>query len=440
MQRVPPRARTRPPSATAEMLIEIRIPIRAGAGSAYEKVERRAGDWAVAAAGAAVRLDGRDDRRRRRSGWPRSARDVTAPGAEARRSSASRRPRRRSPRPAGSPPRTATRPTDQRGPVDYKRHLAAELTAARAAPGRRPGDCERRPDMQVTMTVNGEESRREVEPRLLLVHFLRDELGLTGTHWGCDTSQLRHLRRADGRRAGEVLHGARRDGRRARGPHRRGPRAATACSTRCSRASSRSTACSAASARPGMMLTARALLDRNPRPDRRRDPRGDLRPDLPLHRLREHRPRRSAGPPSTRRSRRPTAEDGLTDDRQRRAAATAIGFGRMQRKEDARFIRGQGHYVDDVKLPGHAARRRSCAARSRTPGSSRSTPPRPWRTRRCTPSSPAQDLDGAGPGLDADAVGTTCRPCWPPTRCASRARRSRSSSPTTATPPATRSS
>jgi carbon-monoxide dehydrogenase small subunit len=42
--------------------------------------------------------------------------------------------------------------------------------------------------MQVTMTVNGEEHTRDVEPRLLLVHFLRDELGLTGTHWGCDTS------------------------------------------------------------------------------------------------------------------------------------------------------------------------------------------------------------------------------------------------------------
>ncbi|MGH9103859.1 MAG: (2Fe-2S)-binding protein [Acidimicrobiales bacterium] len=42
--------------------------------------------------------------------------------------------------------------------------------------------------MQVTMTVNGEEVSREVEPRLLLVHLVRDHLGLTGTHWGCDTS------------------------------------------------------------------------------------------------------------------------------------------------------------------------------------------------------------------------------------------------------------
>ena len=42
--------------------------------------------------------------------------------------------------------------------------------------------------MQVTMTVNGESVTRDIEPRLLLVHFLRDHLALTGTHWGCDTS------------------------------------------------------------------------------------------------------------------------------------------------------------------------------------------------------------------------------------------------------------
>jgi len=42
--------------------------------------------------------------------------------------------------------------------------------------------------VQVNVTVNGEATARDVEPRLLLVHFLRDTLGLTGTHWGCDTS------------------------------------------------------------------------------------------------------------------------------------------------------------------------------------------------------------------------------------------------------------
>jgi aerobic carbon-monoxide dehydrogenase small subunit len=42
--------------------------------------------------------------------------------------------------------------------------------------------------MNVTVTVNGAEYVRDVEPRLLLIHLLRDELGLTGSHWGCDTS------------------------------------------------------------------------------------------------------------------------------------------------------------------------------------------------------------------------------------------------------------
>ncbi|NYZ12188.1 (2Fe-2S)-binding protein [Azospirillum sp. RWY-5-1] len=41
----------------------------------------------------------------------------------------------------------------------------------------------------VTLTVNGKTVTREVEERTLLVHFLRETLGLTGTHVGCDTSQ-----------------------------------------------------------------------------------------------------------------------------------------------------------------------------------------------------------------------------------------------------------
>ncbi|HEY2688628.1 MAG TPA: (2Fe-2S)-binding protein [Streptosporangiaceae bacterium] len=42
--------------------------------------------------------------------------------------------------------------------------------------------------MQITVNVNGIDYAREVESRLLLIHFLRDDLGLTGSHWGCDTS------------------------------------------------------------------------------------------------------------------------------------------------------------------------------------------------------------------------------------------------------------
>ena len=42
--------------------------------------------------------------------------------------------------------------------------------------------------MRISINVNGEVREADVEPRLLLVHFLRDNLGLTGTHWACDTS------------------------------------------------------------------------------------------------------------------------------------------------------------------------------------------------------------------------------------------------------------
>ena len=41
----------------------------------------------------------------------------------------------------------------------------------------------------ISVTVNGKRQQSEVEPRTLLVHYLRDALGLTGTHVGCDTSQ-----------------------------------------------------------------------------------------------------------------------------------------------------------------------------------------------------------------------------------------------------------
>jgi carbon-monoxide dehydrogenase small subunit len=42
--------------------------------------------------------------------------------------------------------------------------------------------------LEVNVRVNGKESTKEVEPRLLLVHLIRESLGLTGTHVGCDTT------------------------------------------------------------------------------------------------------------------------------------------------------------------------------------------------------------------------------------------------------------
>ncbi len=111
----------------AEMLTEVRVPIRPGVSSAYDKVKRRAGDWAVAGAGAYVLLkDG-------------TIADVgiglTAVGAphfcaeEAEAYLVGKEPTQEALAEAARLAAAACNPrADQRGPVEYKRHLAAELT------------------------------------------------------------------------------------------------------------------------------------------------------------------------------------------------------------------------------------------------------------------------------------------------------------------------
>ena len=113
--------------AQQELLTEIRFPIRERSGSAYEKVERRVGDWAVAAAGAAITLaaDGTIDS---------AAIGLTAVGLEGPVSAAEavlvgRQPSEELFVEAGRIAALACDPVaDQRGPIDYKRHLADELT------------------------------------------------------------------------------------------------------------------------------------------------------------------------------------------------------------------------------------------------------------------------------------------------------------------------
>ena len=112
----------------AEMLTEIRIPIRAGGSSAYEKVERRAGDWAIVSAGAAVWMDGgtiTDARVGLAAVGPEHDRH---PRRSPTRCAARRRRRTSTPRPAPSRRRPASPTTDMRGSAEYKRHLANELT------------------------------------------------------------------------------------------------------------------------------------------------------------------------------------------------------------------------------------------------------------------------------------------------------------------------
>jgi aerobic carbon-monoxide dehydrogenase medium subunit len=111
----------------AEMLIEVRVPVRENHGSAYEKVKRRTGDWATAASGAALWLDGTN---------------VAAAGiALSAVNPHSVRSTRAEEAVVGKPPSEETFAgaaalaaedsdpvSDLRGPADYKRHLARELT------------------------------------------------------------------------------------------------------------------------------------------------------------------------------------------------------------------------------------------------------------------------------------------------------------------------
>jgi len=119
--------------------------------------------------------------------------------------------------------------------------------------------------MRVNVTVNGEQRSAEIEDRLLLVHFLRQTLGLTGTHWGCDTSNCGTCvvlvdgeavksctmlaAMADGHEV-TTVEGLEHDGK--LDPVQEG--FMEAHGLQCGFCT------------PAMMLTARALLDRNPHP------------------------------------------------------------------------------------------------------------------------------------------------------------------------------
>jgi len=125
----------------AEILTEVRVPIRPGSGSSYQKVERRVGDWAIVAAGAFLALS---------DGTIADAGiGLAAVGAEHFRAAAAEDALRGGPADEahfGAAARLAAEGcnpmSDQRGPADYKRHLAGELTlrALRQAAARARGE------------------------------------------------------------------------------------------------------------------------------------------------------------------------------------------------------------------------------------------------------------------------------------------------------------
>ena len=126
------------------MLVEIRVPLRAGSGSAYEKVDRRVGDWAVAAAGASVELAGRQDRRARASRWRPSGGGHHVDRGRGTRSSAQAPSDELFARAAALAAAACSPVTDQRGSAEYKRHVAGVLTerALRRATARAARRCD----------------------------------------------------------------------------------------------------------------------------------------------------------------------------------------------------------------------------------------------------------------------------------------------------------
>jgi carbon-monoxide dehydrogenase medium subunit len=111
----------------AELLLEVRIPVREHGGSAYEKVKRRTGDWATAAAGAALWLDGSNVAA---AGVALSAVNPTSVrSTRAEEALVGRPPSEEAFAAAAALAAEDCNPiADQRGPVEYKRHLARELT------------------------------------------------------------------------------------------------------------------------------------------------------------------------------------------------------------------------------------------------------------------------------------------------------------------------
>lgn len=110
----------------AQILVEVRVPIRPGSGSAYEKVERRVGDWAVAAAGAFVQLRGDVIADVGIGLGALGADHFTCPEAED--LLRGQEPTAAVIQAAGAACRDGCRPyADQRGPEDYKRHLSGVL-------------------------------------------------------------------------------------------------------------------------------------------------------------------------------------------------------------------------------------------------------------------------------------------------------------------------
>ena len=198
----------------------------------------------------------------------------------------------------------------------------------------------------ISVEVNGDVYEREVDARRLLVHFIRDDLDLTGTHVGCDTGNCGactvHLDgqavkscmllavQADGAKIETVEGLATGDGELSPLQQSFSAHHALQCGY-----------CT-----PGMLMSASALLAQNPHPSEDEARTRDPGQHLPLHRLREHRRGDRVG--AERRH-----EHDRDDDAPRPVELQKGHIGQsIPRKEDRRLVQGQGVFFDDVRRHG----------------------------------------------------------------------------------------
>ena len=209
----------------------------------------------------------------------------------------------------------------------------------------------------IKLTVNGKAVEALVEPRMLLIHFLREEMGLTGAHIGCETSHCGACTvDLDGRSVKScTVFAVQADG----GEVLTVEGMATADGLHPIQAGfieHHGLQCGFCT--PGMIMRTYRLLQENPDPSEAEIRTGPRRQPLPLHRLSEH---REGGAPCRRQAqvhlqpgiggRRVMAEVATMTQEEREATLGGIGSAR-KRKEDIRFVQGKGNYVDDLKLPG----------------------------------------------------------------------------------------
>ena len=233
-------------------------------------------------------------------------------------------------------------------------HHRSYLSAVPHRPERRPpvspapSEGGRSWSEQVTLTVNGVEREVVVEPRRLLVQTLREDLGLTGTHVGCDTSQCGactvHL---DGRAVKScAVLAVQADGHDVMTIEGMAP-VGGLHPIQTAFWEKHGLQCGFCT--PGMIMAAADLLDRNPDPtddEIRHAIEGNICRCTGYHNIvaaiREAASTRAPAP-----TRRPAR----TPDRRHPMTTDVLGAP-IKRVEDPRFITGKGRYLDDIKLPG----------------------------------------------------------------------------------------